>query len=31
MHNNVMFDCIQLDMGKTLDFLGTGWTKKNGK
>jgi len=31
MHNNVMFDCIQLDMGKTLDFLGTGWTKKNRK
>lgn len=30
MHNNVMFDCIQLDMGKTLDFPGTGWTK-NGK
>lgn len=30
MHNNVMFDCIRLDMGKTLDFPGTGWTK-NGK
>jgi len=30
MHNNVMFNCIQLDMGKTLDFARKGLTK-NGK